>query len=148
MRTLFPRCLSKKRGVTGSFVAILVTSCFAGCGSEFGATANGVVTLDGQPVTPGHVTFAADDPKAVPAVSDLDPNGGFELTTKKKPGLAPGTYTVAVQAFRPPDIPEGQRSFKPSEPLVPEKYMQTTTSGLQFTIEPGSNTIEIELVSD
>ena len=126
----------------------LVISCVSGCGSEFGATATGVVSLDGKPVNPGFVTFAPEDATAVPAVSDLDSNGHFELTTKKKPGLAPGTYRVAVQAFRPPNVPAGQRTMKPSEPLVPVKYLQVTTSGLEYTVERGSNTIDIQLVSD
>jgi hypothetical protein len=119
-----------------------------GCGSsEFGSTAKGVVTLDGKPITPGLVTFASEDPAAVPAVSDLDANGGFELTTNKKPGLAPGKYRVAIQAFRPPDVPEGQRTMTPSERLVPEKYFDVNTSGLEYSVESGANTFDIKLSS-
>ena len=127
--------------------AFLVTTCLAGCGSEFGATVSGVVTLDGNPVTPGFVTFVPGEAGTVPATSDLDSSGGFELSTQKKVGLAPGTYRVSVQAFRPPDVPEGQRTMKPSEPLVPVKYLQVTTSGLEYTVEPGPNEIAIELTS-
>lgn len=121
--------------------------CVTGCGSEFGATVSGVVTLDGNPVTPGRVTFAPAEPTALPAAGKLDIDGSFELLTQKKPGLAPGTYKVSVQALRPPDVPKGQRTFTPSEPLVPEKYLSVKTSGLEFTVEPGSNTIDIPLVS-
>ena len=119
-----------------------------GCGSEFGATVTGVVKLDGKPITPGFVTFAPADSTAVPAGSDLDSSGRYELKTNKKTGLAPGKYRVSIQAFRPPTVPEGQRSFEPSEPLVPEKYLQVTTSGLEYTVEPGNNTIDIELFSE
>ncbi len=125
----------------------LLIACLAGCGSEFGSTASGIVTIDGKPVTPGLVTFVPEDPTAVPSVSDLDSNGGFELTTNKQPGLPPGSYRVAIQAFRPPDVPEGQRTMEPSEPLVPKKYLQVSTSGLEYTVEPGSNRIDIELTS-
>jgi hypothetical protein len=126
----------------------LVFACLVGCGgSEFGASASGTVTLDGKPVTPGLVTFAPEDPAAVPSVSDLDTSGGFTLTTNKKPGLTPGKYRVSIQAFRPPNVAPGERSFEPSEPLVPEKYLRVNTSGLEFTVEPGENTFDIELTS-
>lgn len=147
MRMPCPTLHARLRKWFATITLVAVTS-LVGCGNEFGATASGVVTLDGQPVTPGLVTFAPADPAALPAVSDLDADGGFELTTQKKPGLTPGTYRVSVQAFEPPDVPKGQRSFEPSKPLVPEKYLQTTTSGLEYTIESGSNTINVELVSD
>lgn len=128
--------------------ATLLIASLAGCGSEYGSTATGIVTLDGNPISPGLVTFVPEDPTAVPSVSNLDSNGGYELKTNKLPGLSPGKYRASVQAFRPPDVPEGQRSFEPSKPLVPEKYFQVTTSGLEYNVELGSNTINIELVSD
>lgn len=139
-----------ERFIRASCTLPLITAiCLSvGCGSEYGATASGVVTLDGEPITPGRVTFAPIGSSAVPAVSDLDDDGRFSLSTQKKPGLAPGKYAVAVQAFRPPDVPQGQRSFKPSEPLVPEKYLQVGTSGLEYEIVPGSNTVNVELTSE
>lgn len=118
-----------------------------GCGNEFGATVSGVVTLDGEPVSPGLVTFAPKDAGVVPAVSDLSSSGGYSLSTNKKTGVAPGVYQVSVQAFKPPDVPPGQRSFKPSEPLVPEKYMQVATSGLEYEVTRGTNRIDIALTS-
>jgi hypothetical protein len=148
VRNFFEQHLSFDTADAHRLAGSLVMIFLIGCGSnEFGSTVKGVVTLDGKPITPGLVTFAPEDPSAVPAVSDLDPNGSFELTTNKKPGLAPGNYRVAIQAFRPPDIPEGQRTMTPSEPLVPEKYFDVNTSGLEFTVEPGANVHNIELTS-
>ena len=132
----FSSCGTTRCGLVAG--TMLITS-LCGCGSDFGSSVNGIVTLDGKPITPGLVTFVPEDPTAVPSVSNLDANGGFELTTNKKPGLPPGHYRVAVQAFQPPDVPAGQRSFEPSKPLVPEKYLQVTSSGLEFSVEPGSN---------
>lgn len=129
------------------FITCLALCGLAGCGSEFGATAEGIVTLDGKPISPGLITFAPEDPGIAPAVSDLDSNGRFVLITNKKPGVRPGKYRVAIQAFRPPDVPMGQRTMTPSERLVPEKYFDVNTSGLEFTIDPGSNDIPVELTS-
>jgi hypothetical protein len=148
VRSFFEQHVSFATTAVHRLACSLVMIFIMGCGSnEFGSTAKGVVTLDGNPITPGLVTFAPEDPTAVPAVSDLDPNGGFELTTNKKPGLAPGKYRVAIQAFRPPNIPEGQRTMTPSERLVPEKYFDVNTSGLEYTVEPGENSFDIELTS-
>lgn len=138
-----PTSIESWRGLAAAF---LIT-CLAGCGSEFGSTASGIVTIDGKPVTPGLVTFVPEDPTAVPSVSDLDSSGGFELTTNKKHGLPPGNYRASVQAFRPPDVPIGQRTFEPSEPLIPAKYFQVSTSGLEYTVEQGINRIDIKLTS-
>ncbi|TWU28361.1 hypothetical protein [Bythopirellula polymerisocia] len=147
MQTLFCRHLPSSGCVRGSLVLAVLVTCLSGCGSKYDSTAVGIVTVNGTPVSPGLVTFVPEDPSAVPSISNLDSNGKFELKTNKLPGLPPGKYRASVQAFRPPDVPEGQRSFEPSEPLVPEKYLQVTTSGLEFTVEPGSNTIDIELSS-
>lgn len=127
--------------------AIIVITSLAGCGSEFGATVSGVVTLDGETITPGFVTFVPEDLTAVPAVSDLDSGGSYKLSTNKKAGLVPGIYRVSVQAFEPPVGPPGQRIYTPSKPLVPKKYLQVNTSGLEYTVEPGSNKIDILLLS-
>jgi hypothetical protein len=135
--------------VSIAFAPGLLIIGLAGCGgSEFGATASGVVTLDGKPITPGFVTFAPENPADVPAVSDLDANGRFALTTNKKPGLVPGKYRVAIQAFRPPtNVTPGERLMTPSERLIPDKYFSVDTSGLEFTVDPGANTINLELTS-
>ncbi len=148
MRTALYQRLSISTAVEYSLAASLLAACLAGCGgSEFGASVKGVVTLDGNPVTPGLVTFAPEDPAAVPAVSDLDSNGNYMLTTNKKPGLAPGKYRVAIQAFRPPNLAPGERTTKPSERLVPDKYFDVNTSSLEFTVAPGANEHNIELTS-
>ena len=68
--------------------------------------------------------------------------------TSRETGLAPGKYQVAVidsrsaterEARRPPaawQTPNSQRSTE-----------QSSTSGLEYDVQPGSNTINIELSS-
>ncbi|MGL4513039.1 MAG: hypothetical protein ACRCT8_08090 [Lacipirellulaceae bacterium] len=124
----------------------VVLASVGGCGSEFGATVTGKVTLDGAAVTPGLVTFASDRAGEAPAASDLASDGSYSLRTNGKPGAAPGTYRIAVQAFKSPEgLKPGERSMKPSEPLVPKKYLQIDTSGLEYAVERGSNVIDIAL---
>lgn len=109
---------------------------------------SGTVLLDGQPVGPGVVTFAPADAGVQPAVGQLESDGSYYLTTGDQRGLAPGTYRVAVQAFEPPaDLAPGERTFEPSKPLVPEKFMNVSTSGLQFEVASGHNKIDIPLTT-
>jgi hypothetical protein len=42
----------------------------------------------------------------------------------------------------------GERAPANLPPLVPKKYLDIETSGLRFTVKPGSNTIDIALTSD
>lgn len=141
-----PACrLGERSSAIVRLAAAGLLTCAVGCGSDLGATVSGKVTIDGEPVTPGLVTFAPVDGAHEPSTGTLGSGGEYRLSTKQQFGVAPGTYAVAVQAFEPPDVPAGQRSFTPSKPLVPEKYLQTTTSGLQYRVASGSNTINIEL---
>ena len=133
----------------------MLTACFAslcigGCsGSPYDADVKGVVTLDGRPVGPGVVTFAPSDGKGNPSRGNLDADGKYFLLTKHDRGVHSGSYSVAVQAYKASKpIAPGERSNEPSVPLVPEKYLQTTTSGLSYEVEPGSQTIDISLTSD
>lgn len=130
-----------------SFLLTLVALAGGGCwGNNLGATVSGTVTLDGEPVGPGVVTFAADNNTAEPAVGQLGSDGSYQLSTGDQRGLAPGTYRVAVQAFQPPEnLAAGERSFEPSKPLVPEKFMKVSTSGLQFDVAAGHNSIDLAL---
>jgi hypothetical protein len=130
----------------GAFSALPL---LAGCGSELGATVSGQVTIDGKPVGPGMVTFAAERAGEVPAVGGLDDDGSYTLQTNRKPGVAPGAYRVAIQAFQPPEgLAPGERTMKLSKPLIPEKYLQVDSSGLEYTVDRGANVINIELRTD
>lgn len=130
-------------------VVWLSVAFLAGCGSEYGATVTGKVTLDGNPVSPGWVTFARVDAQVTPAMSDLDADGSYSLTTAHKLGAVPGSYRVAVQSFKTPEgLAPGERSFDSPEPLVPVKYLAIETSGLEYEIKAGANTIDIPLTSE
>jgi hypothetical protein len=63
-------------------------------------------------------------------------------------GLRPGNYKVAVQIHEiPTDLAYGERDMRPIKFRIPEKYTTVETSGLEFDVEDGSNTIDIPLTS-
>lgn len=128
-------------------LASLVAS--TGCGNKYGATANGYVTLDGEPVRDGRLTFARPGSNDIPAIGAIGDDGGYSLTTNAEAGVVPGEYRVSVQSFKPIEgLEPGERSFETPEPMVPRRYLNVKTSGLTYTVEPGSNRIDIKLTTD
>lgn len=131
-------------------IGLALLAGFAGCSpSSFNASVSGQVTLDGEAIGPGVVTFAPVGGKTNPSVGAIDENGRYVLKTKHERGIDAGSYNVAVQVYEPEEkVPEGQRSTQETKPLVPEKYLAVETSGLTYEVEPGSQTIDLALQSE
>jgi hypothetical protein len=131
-----------------SFAVIVLMIALAGCSdSGMESEVTGTVTLDGQPVGPGAVVFAPVEGQTNPADGAIQLDGSYFLKTSREVGLKPGTYKVSVSVFDQPEVQPGERSNVPAKLVTPQKYADTETSGLQFTVEPGKNDIDIELTS-
>jgi hypothetical protein len=130
-------------------VAVAASSTMAGCfGSDLGADVEGVVKLDGEPIGPGVVVFAPVSGDENPATGAIQVDGSYFLKTNRERGLRPGSYKVAVQIHEiPTDRPYGERDMRPIKFRIPEKFTTVVTSGLEFDVEDGSNTIDIPLTS-
>lgn len=76
-------------------LAVLVL--LSGCG-EKSVPVEGVVTLDGQPVSHATVTFTSEDGSRVFS-GQTDDSGKFTLSSAKGPGAAPGSYKVTVAKY-------------------------------------------------
>ncbi len=145
----FARILNAE-GPQRLYRALLVSLIAAtGCSdSGMESEVSGKVTLDGQPVGPGAVVFAPVDGQSNPADGAIQMNGSYFLKTSREVGLKPGDYKVSVSVFDQPEVQPGERSTTPAKLVTPQKYADTETSGLQYTVEPGENTINIEMTSD
>jgi hypothetical protein len=121
----------------GSLAAILVAAC--GCGSPDMAAVTGTVKYeDGSPVTGGEVILhPTDDPNLTSPLGYIQPNGTFALfTSRPGDGVRIGRYKVAVT---PPTDDYG-----PKNPLpIDTKFANPNTSGIEFEVKPGSNTLDI-----
>jgi hypothetical protein len=127
---------------------IVIAAALAGCsGSDLGAEVSGQVTLDGESVGPGVVVFAPVDGKSNPPEGAIMPDGSYFLKTSRDLGLRPGAYKVAVSVYNSPDVKPGERSTVLPKLVTPEKYSSAETSGLQYEVKPGDNTIDIDLLS-
>lgn len=95
---------------------------------------SGAVTLNGTALTSGQVSFFSGE-SGTGGMATLNGEGHYEIK-----GLAPGNYEITVTPQEP--IPNGP-PVPPSD--LPGKYASATTSGLSFSLKPGSNTFNLEL---
>ncbi|WP_146572512.1 hypothetical protein [Botrimarina hoheduenensis] len=131
-------------------MALAATLLFAvGCSNNpFGADVTGSVTLDGNPVPPGVVLFVPAKPGVEPARGNIDEQGRYFLVTKKQRGVAPGDYTVAVRVFDRSGLVPGERAPLKQIPLIPTRYLDSTTAGLSYSVAAGDNQIDLTLTTN
>jgi hypothetical protein len=131
--------------VVGVLCALALT--LAGCGGPFDSLVSGTVTLDGKPLDRGTVAFfpASQGPAAYGRIRS---NGSYSVRVGREKGLPSGEYLVTVVATEHVEVPADWRGPPPpGKRITPVKYGQKSTSGLRFTVEPGWNTIPIDLVT-
>lgn len=103
----------------------------------------GVVLLDGKPLRSGVVQFQpASGQMASGAIAG---DGTFTLSRlAPNDGIPPGTYRVAVTAF---DSAAQEQSVE--NLIVPVKYTRFGSSGIEFTVFPGTTEpLVVSLSSD
>ena len=120
----------------------------AGCGSNAESTVYGTVTLDGEPLDHGSVTFVPNTNEGRAASGSIDTGGNYKVQAGQTGGLPAGEYVVKVSS-REPAKPNPQGGPPtPGKLLTPKRYFNSNRSGLNFQVEAGSNEINLELTSD
>jgi hypothetical protein len=133
----------------------------------------GVVTLDGTPVSGATVMFVAvNEGQGMSANGYTDENGIYRLTAvdtkgavaEAEGGTLPGEYYVGVVKSETEAQMSAEEAYKqgvklesssgssaPKAPevthIVPQKYNNPRQSGLKVTVQEGKNNIPIELSS-
>jgi hypothetical protein len=129
------------------FCILLSLVLLAGCGGNPArletAPVEGTVTLDGQPVTEGVVIFTPERGRA--GKGQIQPDGSFTVSTYGSgDGAVVGHHQVAVVAMRGGE--EMLEDVVDVEWIVPERYANPNTSGIEFDVEPDkTNTAPIDL---
>ena len=132
----------------GFIPLVLCFVLLAGCSGS--SRVEGTVTLDGQPVDGGTITFFPEgggDQKN-PNVPGQIINGKYSIDSAHK--LAPGNYKVEVYWFKK----TGKTISNPNDPgttieeakqVIPDEFNKS--SKLKAEISSGSNTVNFELKS-
>ena len=146
-------------------LALFTIGCGGGTRPDLGRV-SGRITLDGNPIEGVHIEFTpVIDGR--PSVASSDSSGYYTLSYKGSiMGARLGEHDVTMTTFREAiifdeDEDEVQRSGKAASDddegdatpenipgraeEIPEKYAEEK---LRVTVEPGSNTINLELTSD
>jgi hypothetical protein len=127
-------------------VLVLIPVVFLG-GCAGGTQFDGIVTLDGNPLDEGTITFTLPASKEG-SVGGPIKNGKYAIDAQRK--LPPGTYRVEINALQP----TGKKVENKSDPgtqvdevkqLIPMKY--NLKSELTVELKSGSNTANFELKS-
>ncbi len=130
------------------FTVSLILISLLGCGDDKGTVpVSGTVTFDGGPM-PGegtvqfHAIEAAEGYSLRTGVGEFDTDGFFQVKSfKEGDGLTPGKYRVGVHCWKVPPSMEGP----PPVSHLPTRYMNSTTSSFELTVEPGSSPITFDV---
>jgi hypothetical protein len=122
----------------------IVLLFLAGCGGSLDSSISGLVTVDGEPLRMGRVIFhpVAEGPTTYGTIDD---NGRYSIRTGQLNGVMSGEYVVTVIATETPQGPVGSSWGKLISPM---RYTSQDTTDLKFTIQPGSNHIDLPLRSE
>lgn len=146
---------------TALFVLPFCLLTLSGCGHDYGPTGRitGRLTMDGKPLSPGTAVSFMQMEKGFLAFGLTDAEGKFEVKSFNEGEMPVGKYNVMVAppAGTPQTKPEyidPDEAFEHPElldPVVksefPDRYRDTTTSGLAFDVKSGTNSFEIDLQS-
>jgi hypothetical protein len=144
--------------IVAMIVAVIMTTTMAvGCGPRHPAMAAvvGTVTLDGEPLAHGTLTFEATGMR--PATARIVDGRIVEATTfRTGDGVPVGTHAIAVFAREEAPVKTatdpGKQAFAADgmvgRSLLPRRYNHPATSGLAATIASGSNTLSLTLTRD
>jgi hypothetical protein len=134
-------------GATALLIAWFAAAMIVGCShGDLGAEVSGNVTMDGKSIGPGIVNFSPAVGDSNPGIGNIQQNGSYSVKTSRTEGLVPGKYRVAVTVYANQGDTREQLPGPPKL-LTPAKYNDVATSGLEYDVAPGRNTIDIELRS-
>jgi hypothetical protein len=121
----------------------LILCCTLGCSKT--NTVSGKVTLDGQPLTTGTVTF---NPKgeAPAAIGQIDSSGRYRLSVGTSANVAPGQYQVTIVAVELIAPTPTDPSPLPKK-LLPAKYELPENPEMVREVKAGENVIDFDLKS-
>jgi hypothetical protein len=112
-----------------------------GCGDSTSKLVQvaGKVTVDGQPLTTGGVSFRPEKGNAGSQEpgGEIDEDGTYRLFTAGKEGAPPGRYRVLVVAVEPID-PKSKFPYGKRKSYVNHKYDNPKTTDLIIEVTPSA----------
>jgi hypothetical protein len=129
--------------IAACVLGLFLFASLPGCGDGKGSV-NGTVTLDGQPVANGAVTFVKSEGSLVREGAVIK-DGGFQAR------VPPGKYRIEVNAQKvvgkrkQKGFSGAEEEVEITEEMFPERY--NTKTELSEEIKLGPNTVKLDLKS-
>ena len=141
------RELRNRRTVLRSLSVAALLTIVVGCGGRYNASVSGVATLNGSPLPRGTVKFIPEQSGAS-SYGSIGSDGSYSMMTGREKGLQSGSYVVTV-VCNEASTPNANPSLPPTpgKPITPTWYRDQTITPLKHKVEPGRNTINLELTS-
>lgn len=129
------------------FFILTTVPLMVSCGGTYDSNVTGTVTLDGTLLQRGTVSFKPKQsgPTSYGLIAE---DGSYELKTGLEIGLPAGEYVAVVVANEPSISKEEGMLPTPGKPITPPWYRSANTSGLDCSVEPGNNEINLELSTE
>lgn len=142
---------TRRRRPVAFAVAAALSLVAGGCGGtdvEHPETTpvKGTVSYKGKPLDSGTISFVSDGGHT--ASGPIKSDGTFDLSTfGEGDGAVLGHHRVRVVANNQPvDVmPGSSPGYKPTKDLIPKKYGDAASSGVEATVAKGQTPIEINL---
>ncbi len=141
--------MTKRILLVGIFcLTVLVAGCSGGAGDLKLGLVTGTITLDGEPVEGAVIEFTPVG-EGRPSAGESDTSGTYTLYFKgSTAGALVGEHEVSMTTFQESMDYGGAEGFTDipgRAEKIPKKYVQEK---IRVTVEPGSNTINLDLKSD
>jgi len=131
---------SRMPGVASLLMCCLIVGCAEKKAEPEVVPVTGKVLLDGEPLEFGTVTF--QPLRGQPAKGEIQPDGTFELSTFAPGDGAPvGKHQVRITCYESqrPGAEQNTNAETLGESLIPEKYLNFATSGIEVSVVSGGN---------
>ena len=127
----------------------VISLAWVGCGGQYDSYVLGVAMLDGSPLPRGTVSYNPTRPGPA-SYGVIRSDGSYSISTGREEGLPSGDYTVTVVAKEESTADDSNSGLPPKagKTITPPWYHSKQSSNLKFTVEPGSNEIDLELDSE
>jgi len=132
--------------IGAAIMPLMLLATLVGCGGTYDSTVSGTVTMDGNSVPRGTVAYHPSNGGPA-AYALIESDGAYTIRTGREDGLPSGQYQVTVISNEPSVETKDGRPPPPGKAITPVWYKTKETSGLTFTVESGSNTIDLPLTS-
>lgn len=121
-------------------IASVIVISMLGCGPS-SADVRGTVSLDGEAVADGVISFQPEKETPGPSVGGRIVDGEYEV-----PGVLPGAYRVEIRSWKTTDRIVNGPLGRANERLnvIPKRYWGERTE-LQADLRPGGNVVDFTL---